>query len=166
MLLIKEKCQLNKRFSFQHVSEVTVRKAVKNLPSNKASESEIPIKVLKESKFCFLEPTNCINESLTNNKFPDTLKLSDITPIFKYLDPSDKAHYIPASILPLVSKLFEKIMYDQLYEYLENFLNQLLCGFRKAHLTHHALFRLFTKKQKEFDSGGFWYNFNELVESL
>ena len=50
--------------------------------------------------------TNCINGSLTNNKFPDTLKLSDITPVFKKLDPSDKASYRPLSILPLVSKLF------------------------------------------------------------
>ena len=91
------------------------------------SAEEIPIKILKESTFCFPELTNCINESLTNNKFPDTLKLSDITPIYKKLDPSDKANYRPVSILPLLSKVFEKIIYDQLCEYLEHFLNQLLC---------------------------------------
>ena len=83
ILKIKEKFQLNKRFSFQHVSEATVRKVVKNLPSDKVSAGEIPIKILKESTFCFPELSNCINESLTNNKFPDTLKFSDITPVFK-----------------------------------------------------------------------------------
>ena len=119
------------------------------------SAGEIPIKILKESTLCFPELTNCINESLTNNKFPDTLKLSDITPVFKKLDPSDKANYRPVSILPLVSKVFEKIMYDQLYEYIEHFLNQLLCGFRKVHSTQHTLFRLSQKWQKERDSGGF-----------
>ena len=155
ILKIKEKFQLNKRFSFQHVSETTVRKVVKNLPSDKVSAGEIPIKILKESTFCFPELTNCINESLTNNKFRDALKLFDITPVFKKLDPSDKANYRPVSILPLVSKVFEKIMYDQLYEYIEHFLNQLLCGFRKAHSTQHALFRLSQKWQKELDSGGF-----------
>ena len=154
ILKIKEKFQLNKRFSYQHVSEATVRKVVKNFPSDKVSAGEIPIKILKESTFCFPELTNCINESLTNNKFPDTLKLSDITPVFKKLDPS-KANYRPVSILPLVSKVFEKIRYDQLYEYIEHFLNQLLCGFRKAHSTQHALFRLLQKWQKELDSGGF-----------
>ena len=46
-------------------------------------------------------------------------------------------------------------MYDQLYEYIERFLNQLLCGFCKAHLTQHALFRLLQKWQKELDSGEF-----------
>ena len=46
-------------------------------------------------------------------------------------------------------------MYDQLYYYIEHFLNQLLRGFRKAHLTQHVLFRLLQKWQKEVDSGGF-----------
>ena len=67
------------------------------------------------------------------------------------MDPTDKANYRPVSILPLVSKVFEKIMYDQLYEYIEHFLNQLLRGFR----TQHALFKLLQKWQKELDSGGF-----------
>ena len=71
------------------------------------------------------------------------------------MDPSDKANYRLVSILPLVSKVFEKIMYDQLYKYIVHFLNQLLCGFRKAHSTQHALFRLLQKWQKELDSGGF-----------
>ena len=97
---------------------------MKNLPSDKASG--IPIKILKESKFCCPKPTDCINESLTKNQLPDTLKLSNITPVFKKLDPSDKANYRPVSILPSVSKVFEKIMYDQLYEYIESFLNQLI----------------------------------------
>ena len=132
---------------------------MKNLPLDKVSAGEIPIKILKESTFCFPELTNCINESLTNNKFPDTLKLSDITPVFKKLDPSDKANYRAVSILPLVSKVFEKIMYDQLYEYIVHFLNQLLCGFRKAHSTQHALFRLLQKWQKSLIQGGLLVQF-------
>ena len=47
------------------------------------SAGKIRIKTLKESTFCFPELTSCINESLINNKPPDTLKLSDITPVFK-----------------------------------------------------------------------------------
>ena len=73
---------------------------MKHLSSDKVSADEIPIKILKESTFCFPELTNCINESLTNN--------SNITPVFEKLDPSDKANYRPVSILPLVSKVFEK----------------------------------------------------------
>ena len=78
------------------------------------SAGEVTIKVLKKRKFRFAELTNCMNESLTNDKFPDTLKLSDTTSFFKKLDANDKANYRPVSILPLVSKVFEKIMHDQL----------------------------------------------------
>ena len=118
---------------------------MKSLPSDKATAGEIPINVLKNCENCFFDLTNCINEAIRNNKFPDSLKLSDITPVFKKLDPSDKANYRPVSVLPLLSKVFEKIIYDQLYVYLENFLSELLCGFQKAHSTQHALFRLIQK---------------------
>ena len=108
---------------------------MKNVFSDKVSAGEIPIEILKESTFCFPELTNCTNESLTDNRFPDTSKLSEITPVFKKLHPSDKANYRPVSILPLVSKLFEKFKYDQLDEYIEHFLNELLRGFCEAHMT-------------------------------
>ena len=145
VLKIKQKIKINSKFSFQSVSEDTVKNVVKNLPSDKATAAEIPVDILKNSEFCFSELTKCINEAFNENKFPDTLKLSDIMPVFKKLDPTDKTSFRPVSVLPLLSKVFEKIMYDQLYEYAETFLNKLLCGFRKAHSTQHALFRLLQK---------------------
>ena len=48
----------------------------------------------------------------------------------------------------------KKIIYEQLYEYLENFLSELLCGFWKARSMQHAFFRLIQKWQEELDSGG------------
>jgi len=57
IIKIKKKFKLNEKFSFHEVSEDTVRKVVKNLPSDKASAGEIPVGVLKESDFCFLELT-------------------------------------------------------------------------------------------------------------
>ena len=78
-------------------------------------------------------------------KLRDTLRLSDITSVYKKLDPSDKAKYKSISILPLVSKVFEKLMYDQLHEYIKYFFDKFLCGFRRAHSTQHALFRLLPK---------------------
>ena len=46
-------------------------------------------------------------------------------------------------------------MFDQLYIHLNNFLNELLCGFRKAHSTQHALFKLLQAWQKELNNSGF-----------
>ena len=51
--------------------------------------------------------------------------------------------------------MFERLIYNQLSEYTESFLNHILCGFRKAHRTQHALFKLLQSWQKELDNGGF-----------
>ena len=78
-----------------------------------------------------------------------------ITPIFKKDDLLDKANYRPVSILPLISKVYERLIYNQLSEYSESFLSHILCGFTKAHSTQHALFKLLQSWQKELDNGGF-----------
>ena len=59
------------------------------------------------------------------------------------------------SILPLLSKVYERVIYSQLSDYADNFLNNILCGFRKAHSTQHALFKLLQSWQQVLDSGGF-----------
>ena len=59
------------------------------------------------------------------------------------------------SVLPLFSKIFEKVIYDQLSQYLEKYRNSLLCGFRKAHSSQHALFKLLQAWQEELDKSGF-----------
>ena len=99
--------------------------------------------------------TECVNHTIKNEKFPDSLKKADITPVYKKDDPTDKVNYRPVSVLPLLSKIFEKVIYNQLREYMDLFLNKLLCGFRKAHSTQHALFKLLHSWQKELDNSGF-----------
>ena len=46
-------------------------------------------------------------------------------------------------------------MYDQICIYMNNFLNELLCGFGKAHSTEHALFKVLQAWQKELNNSGF-----------
>ena len=57
-------------------------------------------------------------------------------------------------VLPLLSKVFERVIYNQLGKCMDTFLNKLLCGFRKAHSTQHALFKLLQRWQKERDNSG------------
>ena len=57
--------------------------------------------------------------------------------------------------MPSLSKVFERSLYDQLSEYLEKYVNTLLCGFRKAHSTQHALFKLLQTWKEELDKSGF-----------
>ena len=56
-------------------------------------------------------------------------------------------------MIPL--KVYERLIYNQLSDYTEGFLNNVLCGFRKAHSTQHALLNLLQSLLKELDNGGF-----------
>ena len=71
---------------------------MKNLPSDKATAREIPVDILKNSEFCFSELTKCINKAFKENESPDNLKLFDIVPVFKKLDPTDKTNFRSVSL--------------------------------------------------------------------
>ena len=86
-----------------------------------------------------------------SGELPDCLIQANVSPIFKKDDPLDKENYRPVSILPLLSKEYEKLLYNRLSDYVENVI---LCGFRKAHSTQHALFKLLQSWQKELDEKG------------
>ena len=153
---IKENFPNVKKFAFQLVSTEDVKKVIKDLKTNKSVGGEIPTQILKESEFTFETLENCINQSLkTTGEFPGSLKLGNLTPIYKKDDLLDKSNYRPVSILPLLSKVYERIIYKQLSQHAEQFLNKILCGFRKTHSTQHALFKLLQSWQKELDYGGF-----------
>ena len=71
--------------------------------------------------------TDCINDAIAGeNIFPDSLKLADITPVYKKDETTNKENYRPVSVLPLISKIFEQIIYDQLSDYLKKYLNSIL----------------------------------------
>ena len=59
------------------------------------------------------------------------------------------------SILPLLSKVYERVIYEQASNYFEPFFNEILCGFRKVHSTPHVLFKLLTSWQNSLNRGGF-----------
>ena len=130
---------ITSKFSFQLVFVNDVKQVIKDIKSNKSVGGDIPTKILKECNFTFSELTNCINKSFENGAFPDCLKEANVTLIFKKDDP---LNYGPFSILPLFSKVFEKLTYKQLSNYIESFLSSILCNFRKAHNTQHTLFKL------------------------
>ena len=58
--------------------------------------------------------------SLSTGQFPDSWKVARVTPIYKDGSSSENSNYRPISVLPVVSRLIEKFIYDQLYRYLSN----------------------------------------------
>ena len=60
--------------------------------------------------------TTIINQSLCTGVFPTKLKIAKVLPLFKKGDPHTFDNYRPISLLPVVSKIFEKVVFRQLYE--------------------------------------------------
>ena len=76
---------------------------------------DIPAKILKKSADIYIkEITFIINECTENGIFPDDLKLADVSLIFKKEDCFQNENYRPVSILPHMSKVFERILYKQI----------------------------------------------------
>ena len=83
--------------------------------------------------------------------FPAELKHSEVVPLFKKEDPLKKENYRPESLLPYLSKAFERIIYKQINVYMENKLSKFITGFRKLHGTQHAMVTMLEKWRKALD---------------
>ena len=64
--------------------------------------------------------TNTIENSLKESSFPDELKQSEVVPVYKKPDPLQKENYRPVSLLPHISKVFERVIYNQINSFMEN----------------------------------------------
>ena len=140
-------------FKFTLVSSEDVKKEIMNLNVKKSSSSKaIPATILKQSVHIYLPfLTNCINHSFVANKFPDELKLSEVIPLYKKLDPLKKENYRPVSLLPHVSKVFERIIYKQIMSYVTNLLSDYITGFRKSHGSQHCLVKMLENWKSALD---------------
>ena len=141
--MIKNIYQSSFNFKFELVSTDQVIKFIDEIDCNKSPNRDIPAKIIKIAKGEIAEPiTNCINSSISIGTFPDELKIADIVPVFKKDNQNDKTNYRPISLLPLISKIFEKVLYQQIAVFANTILSKKLCGFRKGHPTQHALLNL------------------------
>ena len=94
---------------------------------------------------------NTINNSLKESTFPDELKQSEVIPVYKKLDPLQKENYRPVSLLPHISKVFERVIYNQINSFMETKISKCVTGFRKSHGTQHSLIVILEKWKKALD---------------
>ena len=155
---INENVQVDKRFSFSQVNSDDVKQEIKHLNNKKTGTFlNIPTKQLKETMDIICEPLKNIwnNEIIQNKIFPKNLKLADITPIFKALETILVENYRPISILPTISKIFERIMQKQMNDFVEVHLSPYLCGYRKGYNSQYALLAMIERWKMSLDNNGF-----------
>ena len=152
---IKENVKLTERFTFKPISESSMNARIDALDKNKPTTyNNIPTWILSDNKD-IISPfiTEIYNACSHNSNFPNSLKLADVTPAYKKDDRTSKDNYRPVSILPSISKIFEKNLFDQISSYIDKFLSPFLCGFRKGYSTQHCLALMIDRWQKSMDKG-------------
>ena len=116
----------------------------------------MPAKILKGNlDICAPYIKNILNCSFNSGTFPKTLKVADVLPIFKANDATQKKNYRPVSVLPTVSKIFERIIHSQIKDHIDKYLSDYLCGYRKGYSIQHALISLLEKWKSSLDGKGY-----------
>ena len=154
---IKENTKIEIKFNFENVTVPIVEKLISSLDKRKPTTvNNIPTKILVEN-YDIISPfiTKILNDSKYKSDFPSALKLADVTPSHKKDERIIKGNYRPVSILPPVSKVFERNMYNQIYSYVDKYLSPFLFGFRKGFSTLHCLMVMINKWNKAMDQGKF-----------
>ena len=144
-------------FQLEPVSLSKVLKLLKNLPINKATGlDKIPCRLVNLAAPLIAESLCCIfNTSISSNIFPSDWKIAKIIPIHKGNAKDDLNNYRPISILSPISKIFERLIYDQLYDYLSNhgLLSECQSGFRRYHSTTTSLLDTTNEWYANMDQG-------------
>ena len=82
------------------------------------------------------------------------MKYADFIPIHKEDDKTDKVNYCPISILPHLSKVYERLMYNQIYPFFDTLFPKFQCGFREGFNTQDCLLPMIEKWRKTLNKNG------------
>ena len=153
------------RFTFSSVTLADVGKEINILNITKAiQEADLPVKLLKDNKdFYAAYIAKYINNSLKSAKFPNCSKLASITPVFKKNARPSKNNYRPVSVLSVISKIFERIICNQLSAFFQEIFSKFQCGFHKVYSTQHCLLMMLESWKEAVDKNK---AFGALMRSL
>ena len=133
-------------FSLSPVSRVYIRKQLLSLKTDKSTGLDgISSRFLKDGVDILVGPvTHIVNLSISSEVFPSIFKKARVKPLFKKGSRLDVGNYRPVSILPVLSKVFERAVNDQLNTYLSRrgLLYNFQSGFRKGYSTDTCLMNL------------------------
>ena len=155
---IRKISKLNSLFKFSNVEKREILNEIVNLDASKScQDTDVPTKIIKENADIFADFIHpAINTTINKNEFPSFLKLADVIPVFKKGSKNSKHNYRPISILKNISKVFERVMFKQIGDFMENYFSKFQCGFRKGYSTQQCLIALIEKWKSATDKGKFF----------
>lgn len=141
--------------SFKPCTTDEVIKIINNLDHNSSTGLDgVSAKAIKCIKNLIADRlSGCLNVLLSEGHFPNSLKLAKVSPIYKSGVKTDPGNYRPISVLPILSKILEKILFERLETHLNsiNFITDRQFGFRPKSNTLAATLDLITKIQHNID---------------
>ena len=159
-------------FVFRGICECEVYDKIRNLKVEKSTIG-IPRKCLKLAANHIYEALTIVfNNSLQLGIFPDIFKISRVTPVDKGGNDLDPSNYRPISTLSALTQIFEKLICEQLVNYLErrSILYQYQFGFRKGHSTSQAIAEIADNLRKFIDNNlytcGVFLDFSKAFDTV
>ena len=149
--------KVQKKFEFSRVSEDEVCRIVERMKAKTSSGYDgVSNMLLKKIIHVIKGPlTYLFNISMQSGCFPDLMKIAKVIPLFKSGNAEFLDNYRPISLLPVFSKILEKVVYIRFVRHLdsENILYMRQYGFRKGHSTSDAVFNLMGEILSAFNKG-------------
>ena len=123
LTVLDSHCQNIGSFHFQKDTPDAVDREVRDLNPKKATtHKNIPPKILKSNSDVCVEPlTQIFNDCIEHSSFPNELKCADVKSLPKNGPSNTRTNFRPISVMPTVSKLFERIMDKQIVAYITSF---------------------------------------------
>ena len=172
ILKIKEHVCVDSKFTFSDTTPNNFKDDICKLDTTKAStENDIPTKILIGSSDIVGEHlSNIYNTSKKDAIYPLSLKLADVTPIHKKEEKTLLKNYRLVSLIPIVSKLFERDMYNQISMYINKYLSPYIFGYRIGHSTEQCLSVMLEEWKKalddKFSAGGILTDLSKAFDCL
>lgn len=150
-----------------------ISKLIKLLKNSTPGFDDLPSSAIKAVEQFIVEPlAHIFNLSFLTGIVPNQTKIANVVPIFKGGNKQIFSNYRPVSILPVLSKLLEKLMYTRILNYLNS--NSILYnyqfGFRQNHSTYMALIILYEKIVEALDRGdyvlGLYLDFSKAFDTV
>ncbi|CAM1312392.1 Uncharacterised protein r2_g2279 [Pycnogonum litorale] len=152
-----------------------MEKMLKSIDSSKAvgNDEHIHPALLKDSCDLIAPFLTRLFELIINTgEFPDKMKIAKVTPIYKSGDPTSTSNYRPISVLPPLSKIFEKLLLSRLSSFFDKYclLNKNQFGFRRSLSTEHSLINvtemLRNSIQKNSTAIGTFIDFSKAFDTI
>lgn len=154
---VNAKVPINTHFSIPFITSEQVLSHINNLDASKSTGLDgLGPRIVKLAAHSIAPSiAMLINKSITLGQVPSQMKLAKVLPIYKGGEKSDPSNYRPISILPTISKLFEKHVNKHLMAYLNkyNLLHENQSGFRPKHSCQTALVKLINDWMECIDKG-------------